>query len=61
MFDGICTECGAHYYGNALYYEKHRTCPKCGGRIVLSDEIENGERTRENGEGTKQDPRATGI
>ena len=34
--EGICTNCGAHYYGWALQNPLSQRCGKCGGTLVVS-------------------------
>jgi len=33
--EGICPECGIHYYGWALTQPEHQNCQKCGARLEL--------------------------
>jgi hypothetical protein len=33
--EGICTNCGAHYYGWALRHPRNQFC-KCGGTLEIS-------------------------
>jgi hypothetical protein len=33
--EGICTKCGAHYYGWALRHPRNQFC-KCGGTLEIS-------------------------
>ena len=39
--EGICTDCGLHYYGQALETRRNQVCVKCGSalEIRLDDEI----------------------
>jgi DNA-directed RNA polymerase subunit RPC12/RpoP len=34
--EGICTTCGAHYYGWALQNPLAQRCGKCGGTLAVS-------------------------
>ncbi len=34
--EGICTTCGAHYYGWALRNPLAQRCGKCGGTLMVS-------------------------
>lgn len=35
MPKGKCEDCDAVWYGWSLEYKKHRTCDKCGGRVII--------------------------
>jgi hypothetical protein len=35
MLEGICPECGSHYHGPALHYQRNQICFKCGGILEV--------------------------
>jgi hypothetical protein len=38
MFEGICPDCGLHFHGPALGYQRNQMCVKCGSILeVRSD------------------------
>ncbi|HEY82095.1 MAG TPA: hypothetical protein G4O01_02255 [Dehalococcoidia bacterium] len=38
MLEGRCSKCGARYYGWALRFPRHQTCPTCGvGLTIIED------------------------
>lgn len=38
MLEGKCPKCGARYFGWALRFPRHQTCPGCGvGLEILED------------------------
>ena len=38
MLDGKCPKCGTRYFGWALRFPRHQTCPKCGvGLDIIED------------------------
>jgi ribosomal protein S27AE len=40
MLKGRCPKCGASYYGWALRFPRHQSCPTCGVGLII---IENGQ------------------
>ncbi len=35
MLEGICPECGLHYHGPALRYQRNQICLKCGTTLEV--------------------------
>ncbi len=38
MLEGFCPDCGSHYHGPALQYQRNQICYKCGTTL----EVRNG-------------------
>ena len=38
MFEGLCPNCGAKYFGWALRWPRHQSCPRCGTALEITED-----------------------